>query len=182
MTQKSEPLFLDAVVRIEKLHPPGRDVTITTANTQLDELATVLKINAVERFDATMVVAPVRGGVHVTGSLNARIEQTSVVSFEPVFQDINEPIDRVFMPGADKAASPAPGSEVFVDLEGDVPDPLDGPELDLTNLLVETIALAIDPYPRQAGESLETLGVELNDEESSPFASLKALKDPPGKQ
>ncbi|WDR03009.1 DUF177 domain-containing protein [Devosia algicola] len=182
MTHKSEPLFLDAIVRVDKLHAPGRDVSVSTAGTRLDELAEILKVTAVERFDATALVAPVRGGVHVTGSLRARIEQPSVVSFEPVYQDIDEPIDRVFMPGASKPANPAAGAEIFVDLEGDIPDPLEGPDLDLTDLLIETIALAIDPYPRRSGESLETLGVAVNDEVTSPFASLKVFKDPSGKQ
>lgn len=182
MTEKNEPIFLDAVVRIEKLHPPGRDVSITLDTEGLAALAEVLKVTVVEHFSATAIVAPLRGGVRVLGHLKARIAQPSVVTFEPVIQDIDEPIDRVFMPNVEKPSNPTAGAEIFVDLEGDAPDPLDGPELDLTDLLIDTIALAIDPYPRNPGESLDSLGVKLNDEELSPFASLKSLKNPPDKQ
>ena len=49
-------------------------------------------------------------------------------------------------------AEPAPGAEVFVDLEGeDLPDHFDGPEADLSEWLIETLALALDPYPRKPG-------------------------------
>ena len=52
---------------------------------------------------------------------------------------------------------PAPASaEVFVDLEGDdMPDHFEGHEADLSDLIVETLALAIDPYPRAPDASLE---------------------------
>ena len=175
MTQKSQAIFLDAVVRVDKLHPPGRDVTITGDETSLAALADILKVSTVERFAATATVSPFRGGVRVIGSLQARIVQPSVVTFEPVTQDIEEPIDRIFMPAADKPRNIAPGAEIFVDLEDDIPDELTGPELDLTDLLVETLGLAIDLYPRAPGESLEALDVKVDDTEASPFAGLKAL-------
>ena len=57
---------------------------------------------------------------------------------------------------------PTPGSEVFIDLEDDdFPDHIDGPEVDLSALLIETLALAIDPYPRRPGESLDSLGIDV---------------------
>ncbi|MEO5807264.1 DUF177 domain-containing protein [Devosia sp.] len=181
MSPKPEPIFLDAVIRIDKLHPPGRDLVVTTDATGLAQLAEILKITAVERLGATATVAPFRGGVRVLGQLKARIVQPSVVSFEPVTQDIDEPIDRIFMPNSGKPRNSAPGAEIFVDLEDDVPDELDGPELDLTDLLIETVALAINPYPRAPGESLDTLGLKISDEETSPFAGLKSLKNPSDK-
>jgi hypothetical protein len=66
-----------------------------------------------------------------------------------------------------------------VDLEGeDLPDHFDGPEADLSDLVVETLALAVDPYPRRDGESLTDLGLaDPADEPESPFDKLKALKN-----
>ncbi|MCS6758688.1 MAG: DUF177 domain-containing protein, partial [Candidatus Devosia euplotis] len=99
-----------------------------------------------------------------------------VVSFEPVVQDIDEAIDRVFLSQSSDNV-PTPDSEVFVNLEDDdFPDHADGPEVDLSALLIETIALAIDPYPRRPGESLETLGLDVDGEASGPFATLTKLK------
>lgn len=181
MMAQGNPIFLDAVVRVERLHPPGRDVTISGAQVDLQQLAEVLKVDAVESFAAKVTVAPFRGGIRVLGSLTTQIVQQSVVSLESVAQTIDEPIDRVFLPSTGKDRDLPPGAEVFVDLEDDVPDELDGPELDLTDLLIETTALAIDPYPRAPGESLQSAGMDLDDGVLSPFEALGRLKDPDGK-
>lgn len=169
------PLF-DAVVRVDRLPATGRDLKV-----QLDEptraaLAGILKVSAVDSFSATLTVSPLRGGIRALGRLVADIVQPSVVTFEPVGQHIDEPVDRVFLPEA-HSHKPTPGSEVFVDLEDDdFPDHIDGPEVDLSALLIETLALAIDPYPRRPGENLDSLGIELDGGPSGPFAALEKLK------
>ena len=92
-------------------------------------------------------------------------------------QEIAEPIDRVFLPGGEKEYAVSANAEIFVDLSGeDIPDHFEGNEADLTALIVETLALAVDLYPRREGESLDELGLKPDVEETSPFAALKALK------
>lgn len=175
MKTADAPLF-DAIVRIDRLPASGRDLQVSLDEPTREALAQVLKISAVETFEASLIVAPLRGGLRAQGRLSARIIQPSVVSFEPVTQDVDEPIDRVFLPeAADR--KPTPGSEIFVDLEDDdFPDHINGPEVDLSALLIETLALAIDPYPRLLGEGVETLGLDVQPEEPSPFAALAKLK------
>lgn len=175
MTNPNIPLF-DAKVRIDRLPAGGRDLSVSLNDAARLALADSLRIAAVERFEAKLTVAPFRGGIRALGRLQARIEQPSVVSFEPVAQEIDEPVDRVFLPDA-HSHKPTPGQEVFVDLEDeDFPDQIDGPEVDLSTLLIEVLALAIDPYPRLAGESLEALGLNADGEASGPFAQLAKLK------
>ncbi len=41
-----------------------------------------------------------------------------------------------------------------------MPDHFEGNEADLTDLIVETLALAIDPYPREPGRVAGDLGDE----------------------
>ena len=172
----SQPLF-DAIVRIDRLPATGRSVEVALDEPTRAALADQLKLSAVDAFSATLTVVPLRGGLRATGRLVADFVQPSVVTFEPVGQHVDEPIDRVFLPEA-QAHKPTPGSEVFVDLEDDeFPDHIDGPEVDLSALLIETLALAIDPYPRREGESLDALGVAPPDEPSGPFAALGKLKD-----
>lgn len=169
------PLF-DAVIRIDRLPAAGRDLKLSLDAPTRAALAETLKLDAIHAFDATLTIVPLRGGIRAQGRLSARIVQPSVVTFEPVTQDVDEPIDRVFLPEA-QAHKPTPGSEVFVDLDDeDFPDHIDGPEVDLSALLIETLALAIDPYPRQPGESLDSLGVKLDAEDTGPFAALARLK------
>ena len=168
--------IIDAIVRIDRLPAAGRSVNVAPDADALAALATILKVEAVEAMQASLTVTPLRGGIRALGHLSARIVQASVVSFEPVVQEIDEAVDRVFLPASTENV-PTPGSEVFVDLEDDdFPDHIDGPEVDLSALLIETIALAIDPYPRRPGESLDSLGLADDGEPSGPFAALTKLK------
>lgn len=169
------PLF-DAVVRIDRLPATGRDLTVSLDEPTRAALAEELKLSAIDTFNAELSVTPLRGGIRALGRLVADVVQPSVVTFEPVPQHIEEQIDRVFLPEA-HAHKPTPGSEVFIDLEDDdFPDHIDGPEVDLSALLIETLALAIEPYPRLPGESLDSLGIDLGGGPSGPFAALEKLK------
>ncbi len=175
MSQSDTPI-IDAIVRIDRLPASGRSIDVAPDAAACAELAKILKVEAVEAMQASLTVTPLRGGIRALGHLKARIVQASVVSFEPVVQEIDEAIDRVFLPQSSENV-PTPGSEVFVDLEDDdFPDHIDGPEVDLSALLIETIALAIDPYPRRPGESLQSLGLEVDAEAAGPFAALTKLK------
>ncbi|KKB81072.1 hypothetical protein VW35_02590 [Devosia soli] len=176
MSDHTEPLF-DAIVRIDKLPAGGRSVSVDADAPTREKIAEIMKITSVERFVATLTVVPLRGGLRAQGTLEASITQPSVVSFEPVTQDIHEEIDRVFLPASAMDDAPAPGSEVFVDLEDDdFPDHIDGAEVDLSALVVETLALAIDPYPRLPAEDLSTVAPQAIDPGTGPFAALARLK------
>jgi uncharacterized metal-binding protein YceD (DUF177 family) len=176
MSRDNEPIF-DAVVRIDKLPAGGRQVAVDANEDERKAIAEAMHILSVERFVGHLTVVPLRGGLRATGKIEAQVTQASTVSFEPVPETISEAVDRVFMPASKAAFDATPGSEVFVDLEDDdFPDHIDGPEVDLSALLLETLALALDPYPRKAGETLETLGVVHEDTEEGPFAKLARLK------
>lgn len=169
--------FFDAIVRIDRMPATGRDLKVSLDTETRARLAKELKLTAIDSFEATLVVAPLRGGIRALGRLVCDIVQPSVVTFEPVGQHIDESVDRVYLPEPHGHQKPTPGSELFVDLEDDdFPDHLDGPEVDLSALLIETLALAIDPYPRRDGESLDSLGVDLKNGPSGPFAGLEKLK------
>jgi uncharacterized metal-binding protein YceD (DUF177 family) len=179
MTNHNEAPILDAVIRFDRLPAAGRELEVAPDAEALAAMAEILKITTLETFHASLTAVKLRGGIRVQGRLTARTVQPSVVTFEPVTQNIDEPVDRLFIQGPDKPHNPAPGAEIFVDLEDeDFPDHVDGNEVDLSALLIETIALAIDPYPRLPGESLESVGVDLTDKEEGPFARLKSLKNP----
>jgi hypothetical protein len=172
----------DASIRLDSMPRTGRDLDLTVDKPERDALAAELEIVAIDRLQVKLHAVKFRGGIRVTGRLTGIIVQQSVVTFEPITQEIGEPIDRVFLPGGEKDFAGPANAEIFVDLEGeDVPDHFEGNEADLSDLIVETLALAIDPYPRAPGESLDALGLPTKDEEPSPFAALKKLIDDPKK-
>lgn len=173
----TSPRISDASIRLDHVPSTGRELKFAPGAEERAELAAFLELTAIEKLEVTLAALPFRGGIRVAGRLVATIVQPSVVSFEPVRQNIDEPIDRVFLPGREKTYAGPAGAEVFVDLEGDdIPDYFEGTEADLSDLVIETLALAIDPYPRAPGEAVGELG-DPPDPEDSPFAGLKTLKD-----
>jgi len=172
----------DASIRLDSMPPAGRELRLSVGQDERAQIAALLAITDVETLEVSLHAVKFRGGMRVTGRLTAAIVQPSVVTLEPVRQEISEPVDRVFLPGGDKQHAATANAEIFVDLEGeDVPDHFEGPEADLSGLIIETLALAIDPYPRAEGESIDSLGLARPDEDESPFAALKSLKNPDDK-
>ena len=172
------PRLRDASIRVDKIPTSGRELTLSPDAGEREAIAAFLELTSIEALTVTLRALPFRGGVRVEGRLIADIVQPSVVSLEPVSQSIDEPIDRIFLPGADKTFAEAAGAETFVDLAGDdIPDRYEGGDADLSDLIIETLALAVDPYPRAEGETGDY--VEDSPEAAeSPFAGLKSLTEP----
>jgi hypothetical protein len=167
----------DASVRIDSMPAAGRDIEVKVEPADRNAVADELGITAVEKLEARLHVVRFKGGIRVTGRLIAMTVQPSVISLEPVKQDISEPIDRIFLPGSAKPFADSADAEIFVDLEGDdMPDHFEGNEADLTDLIVETVALALDPYPRLPDESLGEIGDDGDTGSDLPFAGLRVLK------
>jgi uncharacterized metal-binding protein YceD (DUF177 family) len=121
-----------------------------------------------------------RGGalLRVTGHLEAELQQACVVTLEPVRNRIEEELSLSFSletPAADSG-------EVVIDVEGEEPpEPVAAEGLDLGEVVAQQLALAIDPYPRAQGASLDAVEwpgrpAERAGEEG-PFAALKPLKE-----
>jgi len=180
-TPANEPL-LDASIRIDNLPPEGREIEVEATEAQRVRIAEQLGITAVDRLQARLRVTSFRGGLRVLGRIEARTVQPCVVTFVPVPQEMDEEFDRIFLPAPAQQKAPTSHPEVFVDLESDeLPDYFEGHEVDLSEAIVETVALALDPYPRAEGASLDELGLPEDDAETSPFAGLKSLLDPDDK-
>ncbi len=172
----------DASIRLDSMPTAGRDLALAVDAADRLAIAEQLHITAVEKLEVKLHAVRFKGGMRVTGRLIATTVQPSVVSLEPVVQEIAEPIERVFLPGGEKAYAGPADAEIFVDLEGeDVPDHFEGNEADLSALIIETLSLALDPYPRQPGESLGALRDDGDTESDLPFAGLKILKTPEDK-
>lgn len=177
MTAPTRVQLHDASIRLDSMPVAGRDVDVSPSAEERAAIAAQLGLSSVDRLEVKLHAVKFRGGIRVTGRLTGQVTQPSVVTLEPLTQEVAEPIDRVFLPGGEKQYAGPAGAEVFVDLEGDdVPDHFEGNEADLSDLIVETLALAVELYPREPGASLEDAGFKPDLDTTSPFAALKALK------
>ncbi len=143
-------------------------------------LARFLGIPAVESLAFEGRLAPWgEAGWTLTGRLTGGAVQTCVVTLEPVSEEIAAEIDRRYLPGA----VPVEAETVEIGPEDlDAPEPLEGTAIDLAAVMVEALALALEPYPRRADAAFEgrvhaAPGVEpLTDETAHPFAGLAGLR------
>lgn len=167
----------DASIRLDSMPVAGRDVDVTPTADERAAIADQLEVSSIDDLSVHLHAVRFRGGIRVSGRLTARVTQPSVVTLEPLTQEIAEPVDRIFLPGGEKQYAGPANAEIFVDLEGDdVPDHFEGNEADLSDLIVETLALAVDLYPREPGASLDEAALKPDLDNPSPFAVLKALK------
>jgi hypothetical protein len=126
---------------------------------------------ALPRLEASFdVTLHGRGGLHVVGRVSATVDQTCVVTLEPLENEIDEAIDLVFMP---VGASPLVGGEVEVPAV-DAPEALVGGVVDLGAIATEFLILGLDPYPRKPDATFQAPAV--GDDSAHPFAALGALK------
>ncbi|MBU1174484.1 MAG: DUF177 domain-containing protein [Alphaproteobacteria bacterium] len=174
--RNSAPL-LDAGVRLDALPLAGRRLAVAATKEQCAAIAERLGILSVDRLEAELLARPIKGGIEVGGSLDAEVTQECVVSFEPVPERIAEKPFRLFLSGVSGEPEHNAGAEVFVDLDGaDPPDYFEGPEADLSEWLIETLALALNPYPRKPGAEIDPDYRDGEDDKDSPFKALKDLK------
>lgn len=177
MSDPARITLRDATVRLDSMPVAGRDIVVVPDADERAAIARQLEVTSLNRLEVKLHAVRFRGGIRVTGRLTAEVTQPSVVTTEPLTQSISEPIDRIFLPGGEKEFAGPANAEIFVDLEGeDMPDHFEGNEADLSDLIIETLALSIDLYPREPGASLEDTGFEPDRDGSSPFDVLKALK------
>jgi uncharacterized metal-binding protein YceD (DUF177 family) len=136
------------------------------------DIARLAGLTALPRLEASFdVTRHGRAGMHVLGRVSATVEQTCVVTLEPLENEIDEAVDLVFVPAP--AEPRHGGKEVEVRLD-DTSEPLVDGTIDLGALAAEFLILGIDPYPRKPGTAFERPRTE--EGSAQPFAALAALK------
>jgi len=159
--------------RLDELGGTPRAVSIVAEEGERAALATRFGLIGVESLEAKAEL--VRDGDMVTasGRLEAGLTQPCVASGEPVPAKIAEDFALRFV-----SAGAAPDADEIELAESEL-DEIDyqGSAIDLGEAVAQTMALALDPFPRAVGadQKLQEAGV-LGEEDAGPFAALKALK------
>ena len=152
----------------------GDRLDIVADEAECRAVADRLALLSLDRLEAHAVLSRDGEKVRAKGRLKASLEQACVVTGEPVPSHIDEPFDLLFLPEPKNG-----GADEEIELgEADLDTIFhEGAAIDLGGALADTLALALDPYPRSAGAdtALKEAGV-LTEEEASPFAALAALK------
>ena len=163
--------------RLVRLGPEAREVTLTATQAECDALAERFGILGIGALSATLRLQPEPGGgsVRARGNLSARVEQTCVVTLEPVVQTVKAPIDLRILTDGEIPGDDDPGSPDEIESEGG--------QVDLGEAVAEQLSLALDPYPRAEGAALPEMDAEepetppeAPEGQPNPFAKLARLK------
>lgn len=114
---------------------------------------------------------------HLKARLGTTVEQPCVVTLKPVTTRIEADVERVFV-----RQMPTTGENAETEFDGDDKYELLEDEIDLGQVLVEELVLALPEYPRLSEVELEktTFAEEgitpMSDDDSKPFASLAEFR------
>jgi hypothetical protein len=175
---RSDPPFSRSL-EVDNLPEPSLLVAVEADRTECDLLAKQVGIEAIDALRATFKVqreGP--SGVHLSGEIHARIQQTCVVSLEVFEADIVEPVAVHFLPQGE-LASWSSQAERFDPLSAvDPPDPIVEGTIDLGQIAAEFLVLGLDPYPRKPGAEFSYGEKPPQGDDESVFAVLQKMKKP----
>jgi len=152
---------------------------ITFTENDMSQVAAILSALSVKKMRISGKISPLdKKDWLLSATVGATVTQSCVVTLDPVQTRVDAPIELKYV--ADYETENAESvTEMAVD---EMVEPL-SEEIDLVNIAIEAIALALPDYPRSENASLETAvfaepGVKpMTDEDTKPFASLASLKD-----
>lgn len=162
MRQEEQTSPVSFKANVARLPARGLPVVIEADAKQREELAAIHQLVSVESYRAELLVTPwKRNGVKVGGFVEAAITQECVVTLEPLAALIREDVEGLFLPEDSKLGRLGfnHGGEIVLDADGpDSPETFSGDTIDVGALAEQFFGLAIDPYPRKPGATIETPG------------------------
>ncbi|MBY0511085.1 MAG: DUF177 domain-containing protein [Rhodospirillaceae bacterium] len=189
-------------VDITTLPAIGRSYPIKASPEECGLVAARLGLQSIGAINAVLEITPAgKGLIKVTGTVKAEVVQTCVVSLAPVPAHVEDAVSATFVTEERAAADAlkkerakarksvpkkaAGEEEEVIGLQGDDPPEIarDG-RIDLGEVAVVHLALALDPYPKAPGAAFDAQawgGEGEKDEKAtvvSPFAALAKLKKP----
>ena len=147
--------------------------TLLASESERAALATRFALTALDRLSAEVALSSDDIGIIATGNLVADVMQVCVVSGAPVAARITESFAIRFSP------EPIFEPDSDIELEVEETDSMfhDGRVIDLGEAVAQTLALAINPFPRSPDAEVVLQEAGLKDETpTGPFAALAALR------
>lgn len=165
------------MVPIEEVTGGGIERVIEADEAERRALAERFDVLAVHALSAVVTLRPSEIGLEVAGRVTGTVEQSCVVTLEPVKTEVASDFAVRYISPHIEAAGQA-GEEL--DPLGEDIEPLPADAIDIGELAAQYLSLAIDPYPRKSGAEVKhpmVLGEEQGaSPRPNPFAVLKKLQ------
>jgi Large ribosomal RNA subunit accumulation protein YceD len=179
MTEDVDRPVLSRPFKVDEIKD-GASVEIVANDAELAAMAKMLDLVALERVTFTCRFDHRAGGrIRLTGTLRALATQTCVISLEPVEATLEVPVEQDFWPASliaqlEQNTAESGGAGIL-----DWPEPIVDGMIDLGAVIYESLATALDPYPKREGASFDWSQApdsKPKTTRSGPFAALAALK------
>lgn len=172
-------------IEAEDVPAGGRTYTLEADAEARAALAERLDLVSLDALTGEVTLRPLAGGpmLLAMGKLKAELAQRCVVTLEPLPVSLSERFSLEFGPPEPESLEET--EREFTLDDPDPPEPILDGKVDLGELLVQQMAVLLDPHPRKPGTDLDSMledvpagrkqGIEA-DAPTGPFADLAKLK------
>ena len=165
---------------VQDLPEEGLQVDRSASPEEREAVARALDLLACRSLTARYALRPRGGGhVHLSGTVQAHVEQSCVVTLEPLVNEVQESFSVDYWPDGDM---PDPGGGEL-DISSDQPDlePIVAGRIEVGNVVFQAVANGIDLFPRKPGVAFEPPDPPSASDDGShptgPFAALAKMKN-----
>jgi len=175
---------------VENIPPSGKTVKMKAEDQYLKAIAERLDVLCVNYVEAELNLSLQNAGhiLYITGNFKSEVVQECVVTLKPITSIVEDSFEAWYA-DHEKAVSfnrakhqlkaLEEGDDVQILEEEDDPEPLIDGQVDLGEVVIQFLSLAVNPYPRdESVNSQDAMDVKTTAEKSSilkpnPFAALK---------
>ena len=160
-------------LRVDTIGDEPRTIAIEADAAERAALTKRFGLIGIDRLTGNLTLRRDAAGIVAEGRVAATLTQACSITGDPLPAAIDEPIALRFVPEDEATQDEIELGDHDVDVIA-----YDGGAIDLGEVAAETMALALDPFPRgpNAEAALRDAGV-LSEGEAGPFGALAGLKD-----
>ena len=164
--------------RVDTIGDDARTIEVDADAQERAALAKRFDLIGIERLTGKFTIRRDAAGIVAEGRVTAAVTQACSITGDPLPATVDEPVALRFVAEEDAGQDEVELGDSDIDVI-----PYDGGTIDLGEVAAETMALALDPFPRgpNAEVVLKEAGV-LSEEQAGPFGALAGLKDRLGKK
>lgn len=159
--------------RVDTIGDEPRTIEVDADAQERAALAKRFDLIGIERLTGKFTIRRDAAGIVAEGRVTAAVTQACSITGDPLPATVDEPVALRFVAEEDAGQDEVELGDSDIDVI-----PHDGGTIDLGEVAAETMALALDPFPRgpNAEVVLKEAGV-LSEEQAGPFGALAGLKD-----
>jgi uncharacterized metal-binding protein YceD (DUF177 family) len=159
--------------RVDTIGDDARTVEIDADAQERAALAKRFDLIGIERLTGKFTIRRDAAGIVAEGRVEAAVTQACSITGDPLPATVDEPVALRFVAEEDAGQDEVELGDGDIDVI-----PYDSGTIDLGEIAAETMALALDPFPRgpNAEATLKQAGV-LSEEQAGPFGALAGLKE-----